>query len=213
MEFRQVLYYDAVYRNNSISKAAQELFVTQQCVSKQISILEKELGVTLFSRSGRGVTLTNDGIEFMPYARQLLSQYDSLLEKISSCNASSFITLTGKLSPAQVITEMQQASLFALSSYTESFPFVLLEAMSCSLPIVAFNTRGGLDMIVCNGENGYLAEDADSFLSSFSALMGDASLRTQMAAKSREFSSRYSASAVEETWYQLIEDLYENSVS
>ena len=139
--------------------------------------------------------------------------YDSLLEKISSCNASSFITLTGKLSPAQVITEMQQASLFALSSYTESFPFVLLEAMSCSLPIVAFNTRGGLDMIVCNGENGYLAEDADSFLSSFSALMGDAFLRTQMAAKSREFSSRYSASAVEETWYQLIEDLYENSVS
>ena len=36
MEFRQVLYYDAVYRNKSISKAAQELFVTQQCVSKQI---------------------------------------------------------------------------------------------------------------------------------------------------------------------------------
>ena len=108
---------------------------------------------------------------------------------------------------------MQKASLFALSSYTESFPFVLLEAMSCSLPIAAFNTRGGLDMIVRNGENGYLAEDTDSFLSSLSALLRDASLRAQMAAKSRELSAQYSAKAVEETWYQLIEDLYENSVS
>lgn len=139
--------------------------------------------------------------------------YDSLQEKIASCSASSFITLTGKLPPAQVITEMQKASLFALSSYTESFPFVLLEAMSCSLPIAAFNTRGGLDMIVHSGENGYLSENADAFLSSLSALMDDASLRARMAAKSRELSAQYTAGAVEETWYRLIEDLSEKSGS
>jgi DNA-binding transcriptional LysR family regulator len=43
--------------------------------------LEKELGITVFSRSGRGVTLTNDGVEFIRYAREVLSQYDGLLEK------------------------------------------------------------------------------------------------------------------------------------
>ena len=135
--------------------------------------------------------------------------YDTLQSKIKASDASSYITLTGKLTPSQVITEMQQSAIYALSSYTESFPFVLLEAMSCSLPIAAFNTRGGLDMIVNNGENGFLSEDDEAFLSSLSLLMNDAALRTQMGIKSRELSSRYTSKAVAETWYQLIEDLYE----
>ena len=61
MEFRQILYFDAVYRSTSISKAAQDLFVTQQCVSKQISMLERELGVTLLTRKQNGVTPTEEG--------------------------------------------------------------------------------------------------------------------------------------------------------
>ena len=72
MEFRQVLYYDAVYRNNSISKAAQELFVTQQCVSKQISILEKELGVNLLVRRQNGVVPTEEGCWFHEHASMIL---------------------------------------------------------------------------------------------------------------------------------------------
>jgi N-acetylglucosaminyldiphosphoundecaprenol N-acetyl-beta-D-mannosaminyltransferase len=139
--------------------------------------------------------------------------YDSLKEKISSCDASSYISLTGKITPSQVITEMQRASVYVLSSYTESFPVVLLEAMSCSLPIVAFNTRGGLDMLVRNGENGFLAENQEGFLTSLSILLKEESLRRKMAEKSRELSSQYTAEAVEETWYQLIEDLYENRES
>lgn len=43
--------------------------------------LEKELGVTIFSRSGKGAAPTNDGAEFIPYARQVVQQYDALLEK------------------------------------------------------------------------------------------------------------------------------------
>lgn len=72
MEFRQVLYYDAVYRNNSISKAAQELFVTQQCVSKQISMLEKELGVNLLVRRQNGVVPTEEGRWFHEHASMIL---------------------------------------------------------------------------------------------------------------------------------------------
>ena len=104
---------------------------------------------------------------------------------------------------------MQRAAVYALSSYTESFPFVLLEAMSCSLPIAAFNTRGGLEMIVNDAENGFLSESDDAFLSALSRLMGDEELRTAMGKKSRELSSRYTSKAVAETWYRLIEDLYE----
>ena len=136
-------------------------------------------------------------------------EYDALRSRIDACNAASYITLTGKLAPSRVIAEMQRAAVYALSSYTESFPFVLLEAMSCSLPIAAFNTRGGLEMIVNDAENGFLAESDDAFLSALSRLMGDEELRTAMGKKSRELSSRYTSKAVAETWYQLIEDLYE----
>ena len=72
MEFRQVLYYDAVYRNSSISKAAQELFVTQQCVSKQISMLEKELDVNLLVRRQNGVVPTEEGRWFHEHASMIL---------------------------------------------------------------------------------------------------------------------------------------------
>ena len=136
-------------------------------------------------------------------------EYDALRSRIDACNAASYITLTGKLAPSRVIAEMQRAAVYALSSYTESFPFVLLEAMSCSLPIAAFNTRGGLEMIVNDAENGFLAESDDAFLSALSRLMGDEELRTAMGKKSRELSSRYTSKAVAETWYRLIEDLYE----
>ena len=136
-------------------------------------------------------------------------EYDALQERISSHNAGSYITLTGKLSPSQVISEMQKASVYTLSSYTESFPFVLLEAMSCSLPIVAFNTRGGLEMIVRDGENGFLAEDQEKFLASLSLLMRDESLRAEMSKASRAVSAEYTAESVEKIWYQLIEELYD----
>lgn len=72
MEFRQILYYDAVYRSTSISKAAQELFVTQQCVSKQISLLEKELGVPLLLRRQNGVIPTEEGRWFHEHAAMIL---------------------------------------------------------------------------------------------------------------------------------------------
>ena len=72
MEFRQILYYDAVYKSTSISKAAQDLFVTQQCVSKQISMLERELGVTLLTRKQNGVTPTEEGRWFHEHAAMIL---------------------------------------------------------------------------------------------------------------------------------------------
>jgi len=46
--------------------------------------LEKEIGIKIFNRSGRGVTLTNDGAEFIQYARQVVGQFDILAEKYIS---------------------------------------------------------------------------------------------------------------------------------
>ena len=43
--------------------------------------LEKEVGITIFFRTGRGVTLTNDGVEFLTYARELYREYEQLLQR------------------------------------------------------------------------------------------------------------------------------------
>ncbi len=52
--------------------AAADLSVTQQAVSKRIAVLERDLGVRLFTRTARGAQLTIDGQAFLPHARELL---------------------------------------------------------------------------------------------------------------------------------------------
>ncbi len=65
----------------SLNKAAEVLYLAQPSLTTSVQELEKELGITLFHRSKRGVTLTNDGVEFIPYAKNMVSQYDLVLEK------------------------------------------------------------------------------------------------------------------------------------
>ncbi len=129
-----------------------------------------------------------------------------LKEQIAASGAESYVEMTGRYTPDQVEKAMQESSVYAMTSHTEGFPFVLLEAMSCSLPIVAFDTRGGLDMIVSEGENGYLVEDGDAFLDAMGKLMEDGDLRLRMARRSRELCARFSRETVAETWYRLIEE-------
>ena len=70
-----------IAETKSINKAAEKLYVSQPSLTSAVQELEKELGITLFYRSGRGVTLTNDGAEFLLYARQLYGQYEGIMER------------------------------------------------------------------------------------------------------------------------------------
>jgi DNA-binding transcriptional LysR family regulator len=81
MTIQQLRYAVAISEQGSLNKAAEILYVAQPSLTGAMRELEKELGVTLFTRSGRGVTPTNDGTEFLHYARQVLQQMDVLLEK------------------------------------------------------------------------------------------------------------------------------------
>jgi DNA-binding transcriptional LysR family regulator len=62
--------------------AADDLEVTQQAVSKRIAVLEKELGVRLFTRTARGAQLTVDGQAFLPHARALLAAAESAIASV-----------------------------------------------------------------------------------------------------------------------------------
>ncbi|MDE6961373.1 MAG: LysR family transcriptional regulator [Lachnospiraceae bacterium] len=81
MTLTQLRYLMAIARTKSLNQAAKQLYVSQPSLTSAMKELEKELGITLFYRSGRGVTLTGDGTEFLLYAKQLYGQYEELLKR------------------------------------------------------------------------------------------------------------------------------------
>ena len=80
MTLQQLLYVIRISDTGSFSRAAEELFVAQPSLTNAMKELEKEIGVTIFNRTGRGVTLTAEGLRFLPYARQVYAQYQNLLD-------------------------------------------------------------------------------------------------------------------------------------
>lgn len=62
MDLRVLRYFLMVAKEQSFTKAAQQLHITQPTLSRQLADFEKELGVSLFIRSGRKITLTEEGI-------------------------------------------------------------------------------------------------------------------------------------------------------
>ncbi len=66
---------------NSITKAAQETGYTQSAVSQMIQSLEKELQLTLITRSRNGIGLTHEGAQMLPYITRLVNEYRVMLDK------------------------------------------------------------------------------------------------------------------------------------
>lgn len=81
MTIQQLRYAIIISETGSINKASERLYVSQPSLTSSIQELEKELGLALFHRSGRGVTLTPEGADFILYARQVYSQYEELLDR------------------------------------------------------------------------------------------------------------------------------------
>ncbi|MFT9213870.1 LysR family transcriptional regulator, partial [Liquorilactobacillus ghanensis] len=81
MRLQQLKYLEKIVDCGSINVAAKELFLTQPSLSKAIKELEAEMGIQILLRQQRGVSLTNDGREFMAYANQILDQVSLLDQK------------------------------------------------------------------------------------------------------------------------------------
>ncbi|WP_298703704.1 LysR family transcriptional regulator [uncultured Veillonella sp.] len=81
MTLLQLKYVVAVANCGSMNKAAKELFIAQPSLTAAIKELEQELGITIFSRTNKGVVLSADGEEFLGYARQVMEQTTLIEEK------------------------------------------------------------------------------------------------------------------------------------
>lgn len=81
MTLQQLKYVVTVAEQGSISGAAKELFISQPSLTNAIKELEKEMQITIFHRTNKGIIVSGEGDVFLAYARQVLEQADLLKEK------------------------------------------------------------------------------------------------------------------------------------
>ena len=74
MTLQQLKYAIAVADTGNITEASRRVFISQPSLTAAIRELEEEMDITIFSRSNKGVTVTNEGDDFLSYARQVLEQ-------------------------------------------------------------------------------------------------------------------------------------------
>ncbi len=75
MELKHIELLEILTRTRSLSRAVAELGASQPRLTQQLQVVEKELGVSLFNRSAHGLTLSEAGSAFLPFARQISSSF------------------------------------------------------------------------------------------------------------------------------------------
>ena len=103
----------------------------------------------------------------------------------------------------------QQASIMVMTSRTEGFGMVLIEAMALGLPCVAYDCPCGPRAVIQNNENGFLIENGniDSFVQQLELLIEDENLRIQMGKKAQESIKIYDLECIMQQWKSLFENL------
>lgn len=101
------------------------------------------------------------------------------------------------------------ASIYAMTSRSEGFPMVLLEAMASGLPCIAFDCPTGPRAIIKNNTNGFLIPDNDDllFIEKLSALIKNEDLRLEFGKNAKQTSENYSVEKIMEQWRSFLEEL------
>ena len=103
---------------------------------------------------------------------------------------------------------LHNSSIYLMTSYTESFGIVLIEAMSHGVPCVAFDSAEGAREIINSGENGYLIKNRNfnAMLMKISSLVDKETERKKLGKMARESVKKYSSDIVVKDWFTLIEE-------
>ena len=134
-------------------------------------------------------------------------EYDRLQDQVQTLGLTSSVNITGMVSGQEVKAHMLQSDLYVMTSHTECFPMVLLEASSVGLPLVAFDVPVGPRSIIQNGENGYLVTYAEKtqMAERIIAMLRDRKALTQLGIHAKASAANYTPEAIMPMWLDLFQ--------
>ena len=139
-ELRVLRYFLAVVREESITRAAEILHITQPTLSRQLAALEEDLGVRLFNRGAHGITLTNEGVLLRRRAEEIAALVDKtereLLEQDEFVDGVVSIC-AGELASVQLLAEI-------IRSAHERYPLMRFEILTASADVTKERIDKGL---------------------------------------------------------------------
>lgn len=140
MEIRVLRYFLTVVREESITKAADVLHITQPTLSRQLSQMEEDIGVKLFHRGTRKITLTNEGMLLRRRAEEILQLVDNtekeLVEQEEQIEGQ--ITIgCGELASVQILSEL-------IKDFSKKYPGVSYDIYTATADLVKEQMDKGL---------------------------------------------------------------------
>lgn len=132
---------------------------------------------------------------------------EELNEKIKKLHLEDTITLTGFQKREEINEFLSHSSLYVMTSLTESFGIVLLEAFSYGIPCLAYNTAQGANELIKNNMNGYLIPDRnqEEMVKRIKDLIVQDNKRRVMGLSARRFSLNFDYKIIAHDWEDLFE--------
>lgn len=144
-ESYKIFYYVALYKN--ISKAANSLYISQPAITKSIKKLERELGITLFNRTPKGVTLTENGKIFFDFVKNGVESFMNGEHKVTALNNLE----TGVLRIGASTTVTQHFLLPYIEKFHNMYPKIEISVTNhLTNTMISLLKKGSLDLLIVN---------------------------------------------------------------
>lgn len=140
VETRLLHYFLTVARERNITNAAKALHITQPTLSRQMTLLEDELGVKLFSKESRPIRLTPEGMIFRRRAEEILTLVDRAEAEVSSCDGQVEGTVSigcGELASVRLLTEW-------IADFRRQHPHVTFDVYTATADLIHQRMEDGL---------------------------------------------------------------------
>lgn len=139
------------------------------------------------------------------------SERKKLESKINMLDLKDKVILTGRMTSDEISNELDNSSIYLLTSKSESFSLAIVEAMSHNIPCISYDIDVGPKEIITNREDGYLIEDRNekNMADITCMLIEDSVKRVEMGTKARKTSEKFFASNIAKEWENFFDKMME----
>ena len=137
------------------------------------------------------------------------SEKEILQTKINKLGLSKKITLCGTKYSEELENEYLNSSIYIMTSHSESFGLVLLEAANYGLPLIAFDSAQGANEIIENNKNGFLVKNrnAEEMITKIEELLNDSSKMQYFSKNSKNTALKFSKEAISKEWNKFLNNI------